>query len=196
MTTATKPVSAAAKTCVLAFDQGTTSSRAILFDHRGVPLATAQQEFPQITRTQAGRSGAGADADGGADDLAIVEHDPEAIWESQLACGRRVLESSGTSPGQVAAIGITNQRETTILWDRVTGLPVAPAIVWQSRVSAAICSRLRDQGIEDEVRRRTGLLLDPYFSATKIMHLFETVDRKSTRLNSSHSSVSRMPSSA
>jgi glycerol kinase len=160
--------SADTATCVLALDQGTTSSRAILFDRRGVPLATAQQEFPQITRTQT--TGA---ADGG--DLAIVEHDPEEIWRSQLACGRRVLESSGLAAEQVAAIGITNQRETTILWERATGRPVAPAIVWQSRVSAAICSRLREQGIENEVRSRTGLLLDPYFSATKIMHLLETM---------------------
>ena len=159
-----------AKTCILALDQGTTSSRAILFDRRGVPLATAQEEFPQITRTQfAGATGAAAE------DVAIVEHDPEDIWRSQLSSARRVLESSGTLPEQVAAIGITNQRETTILWDRVSGRPVAPAIVWQSRVSAAICGRLRAQGIEDDVRRRTGLLLDPYFSATKIMHLQETI---------------------
>jgi len=156
------------KTCVLAFDQGTTSSRAILFDRRGVPLATAQEEFPQIVRMA---DAAGADAG----DLSIVEHDPEAIWTSQLNCGRRVLEASGTSAGQVAAVGITNQRETTILWDRVTGRPVAPAIVWQSRVSAPICTRLRARGIEETVKQRTGLLLDPYFSATKIVHLLETI---------------------
>jgi glycerol kinase len=158
------------KTCILALDQGTTSSRAILFDRRGVPLASAQEEFPQITRTEIARNAAGD-----AEDVAIVEHDPEDIWRSQLLCGRLVLEASGTAPEQVAAIGITNQRETTILWDRATGRPVAPAIVWQSRVSAAICGRLRARGIEDDVRRRTGLLLDPYFSATKIMHLLETV---------------------
>jgi glycerol kinase len=161
-----------AKTCILAVDQGTTSSRAILFDRRGVPLATAQEEFPQLTRTQpAGIQPAGA----ATEDVAIVEHDPEDIWRSQLSCARRVLESSGTSANRVAAIGITNQRETTILWDRMTGRPVAPAIVWQSRVSASICGRLRAEGIEDDVRRRTGLLLDPYFSATKIMHLLETM---------------------
>jgi glycerol kinase len=162
-----------AKTCILALDQGTTSSRAILFDRRGIPLATAQEEFPQITRTQITRTQPAGAAP--AEDVAIVEHDPEAIWRSQLSCARRVLESSGTAAEQVAAIGITNQRETTILWDRTTGQPVAPAIVWQSRVSAAICGRLRAQGIEDDVRRRTGLLLDPYFSATKIMHLLETM---------------------
>ena len=158
------------KTCVLALDQGTTSSRAILFDHRGVPLGVAQEEFPQHVRT--GDAGAAADAGG---DLGIVEHDPEDIWRTQLACGRRVLEQAGVTAEQVAAIGITNQRETTILWDRATGLPVAPAIVWQSRVSAPICQRLKARGLEDDVRRRTGLLLDPYFSATKIMHLLETV---------------------
>lgn len=166
------------KTCILALDQGTTSSRAILFDRRGVPLATAQEEFPQITRSEcllAGSGGTQASADGNGEEVAIVEHDPEAIWRSQLSCARSVLESSGTSPEQVAAIGITNQRETTILWDRVTGRPVAPAIVWQSRVSASICASLRAQGIEDTVRSRTGLLIDPYFSATKIMHLLETL---------------------
>jgi glycerol kinase len=107
--------------------------------------------------------------------VAIVEHDPEDIWRSQLSCARRVLESSGTAAEQVAAIGITNQRETTILWDRTTGQPVAPAIVWQSRVSAAICGRLRAQGIEDDVRRRTGLLLDPYFSGTKLAWLLDHI---------------------
>jgi glycerol kinase len=168
-----------AKTCILALDQGTTSSRAILFDRRGVPLAMAQEEFPQITRTEVTRT-----AVGDTDDVAIVEHDPEDIWRSQLSCARRVLEASGTSPEQVAAIGITNQRETTILWDRTTGQPVAPAIVWQSRVSAAICGRLRGQGIEDDVRRRTGLLLDPYFSATKIMHLLETMPGLRSRCES------------
>jgi glycerol kinase len=159
------------KTCVLALDQGTTSSRAILFDRRGMPLAVAQQEFPQHARAFAA---AGSDGQAAAD-LGIVEHDPEDIWRSQLACGRRVLAESGIGPEQVAAVGITNQRETTILWDRSTGRPVAPAIVWQSRVSAPICARLKARGLEDVVRRRTGLLLDPYFSATKIVHLLETI---------------------
>ena len=138
------------KTCVLALDQGTTSSRAILFDRRGVPLGVAQEEFPQHVRT----GDAGAAADAGCD-LGIVEHDPEDIWRTQLTCGRRVLEQAGMIAEQVAAIGITNQRETTILWDRVTGRPVAPAIVWQSRVSAPICQRLKARGLEDDVRRRT-----------------------------------------
>ncbi len=151
---------------VLALDQGTTSSRAILFDRAGTPRAVAQEEFPQHARSVAGPDGA---------DLAIVEHDAEDIWRTQLACARRVLESAGATARDVAAVGITNQRETTILWERATGRPVAPAIVWQSRVSTPICARLKARGIEPEVRRRTGLLLDPYFSATKIVHLLETV---------------------
>ena len=154
------------KRCVLALDQGTTSSRAILFDRHGAIVAVAQEEFPQHARTVLGPDGT---------ELGVVEHDPEDIWRSQLACARAVLQKAEIDARQVAAVGITNQRETTILWDRATGAPVAPAIVWQSRVSAPICARLRAAGLEDEVRRRTGLLLDPYFSATKIMHLLETV---------------------
>ncbi len=151
---------------VLALDQGTTSSRAILFDRRGTPVAVAQEEFPQHARTEAGPDGA---------DLGIVEHDPEDIWRTQVSCGRRAVAEAGGVLDRVAAVGITNQRETTILWDRATGQPVAPAIVWQSRVSAPICGRLKAAGLEPDVRRRTGLLLDPYFSATKIVHLLETV---------------------
>ncbi len=151
--------------CVLALDQGTTSSRAILFDRRGGLLAVAQEEFPQHTRFLAG-------ADGG--DLGIVEHDPEDIWRTQLSCARRALAAAGITAAAVDSIGITNQRETTILWERATGRPVAPAIVWQSRVSAPICARLKAAGHEPELRARTGLVLDPYFSATKIVHLLET----------------------
>lgn len=154
--------------CVLALDQGTTSSRAILFDAAGRPLAVAQETFPQHTRPLAD-AGAGGDLD-----QAIVEHDPEDLWRTQLGCATRCLAEAGVRPEEVAAVGITNQRETTILWDRATGQPVAPAVVWQSRVSAAICERLKAAGLEPEVRRQTGLLLDPYFSATKVMHLFET----------------------
>ncbi len=148
---------------ILALDQGTTSSRAVVFDRDGLPVATAQEEFPQHLR-----AGGGAEVD-----LAIVEHDPEDLWRTTLGCAREALARAGGTG--VAAIGITNQRETTILWERSTGRPVAPAIVWQSRVSAPICQRLRDAGLEPEIRRRTGLLLDPYFSATKIVHLLETV---------------------
>jgi glycerol kinase len=151
---------------VLALDQGTTSSRAVVFDRDGLPVATAQEEFPQHLR-------GGGQGDGAEVDLAIVEHDPEDLWRTTLGCGREALARSGE--GGVAAIGITNQRETTILWDRATGRPLAPAIVWQSRVSAPICQRLRAAGLEGEIRARTGLLLDPYFSATKIVHLLETI---------------------
>ena len=141
---------------VLALDQGTTSSRAILFDRSGRIVTASQQEFPQILP----RPGE-------------VEHDPEAIWDSQLSVARRTLELARIGPQQVAAIGVTNQRETTILWERASGRPIHHAIVWQSRVSAGICQRLRDAGCEPVIRQKTGLLLDPYFSGTKIRHLLD-----------------------
>lgn len=153
------------KRYVLALDQGTTSSRAILFDDRGVPVAVVQEEFPQHTRP-----GAGGDPD-----RAIVEHDPEDIWNSQIGCARRAIAKANVDVGQVAAVGIANQRETTILWERSTGRAVAPAIVWQSRVSEPICAALKARGAEPAVRAATGLLLDPYFSATKIVHLLDNV---------------------
>lgn len=143
---------------ILALDQGTTSSRAILFAHDGQPVATAQQELPQILP----RPG-------------VVEHDPEALWSTQLAVAREAIARAGVGADDVAAIGIANQRETTILWDRKTGRPVHPAIVWQSRVSAPICDRLKREGMEPTFRRKTGLLLDPYFSATKIDYLLDTI---------------------
>src|SRR5262249_33978333 len=105
----------------------------------------------------------------------LVEHDPEAIWSSQLATARDVLAKAGAAPADVAAIGITNQRETTVLWDRQTGRPVANAIVWQSRVSAPICERLKADGHEETFRRKTGLVVDAYFSGTKIKHLLDTI---------------------
>jgi len=141
---------------ILAIDQGTTSSRAVLFDHAGRSVATSQQEFPQYTPKPG-----------------HVEHDAEEIWRSQQQVIRQVLQRSGQTPDQVHAVGVTNQRETTILWDRRTGQPVAPAIVWQSRVTAPLCARHRADGVEDVVRQRTGLLLDPYFSATKIEFLLD-----------------------
>lgn len=143
---------------VLALDQGTTSSRAILFGRDGRPIAQAQQEFPQIYPSPG-----------------HVEHDPEAIWESQLATARQALARAGTSASELAALGVTNQRETTILWERDSGRPVANAIVWQSRITEPICRRLRDDGCEPLVREKTGLVLDPYFSATKIRHLLDTL---------------------
>ncbi|PYQ49190.1 MAG: glycerol kinase [Acidobacteria bacterium] len=143
---------------VLALDQGTTSSRAILFGRDGRAVATAQRDFPQIF------PGPG-----------FVEHDPEAIWSSQMATAREALQQAGASARDVAAIGITNQRETTILWDRQTGKPVANAIVWQSRVSAPICERLKADGHEETFRSCTGLVVDAYFSGTKIKHLLDSI---------------------
>ena len=142
---------------VLALDQGTTSSRAILFDTSGRIHTAAATEFPQLYP----RPGE-------------VEHDPEAIWGSQLAVARQVMEDAGVTAAEVAAIGITNQRETTLVWDRSTGKPVGNAIVWQSRVTAGYCEDLKAAGHERLVRERTGLSIDPYFSATKIRHILDT----------------------
>ncbi len=142
---------------VLALDQGTSSSRAILFDHEGAPVASAQQPFRQLY-PQPG----------------WVEHDPEEIWESQLETARRVLLEAKVAPRNVAAIGITNQRETTILWDR-DGRPIANALVWQDRRTAPLCEELRERGLEPLFRQRTGLLLDPYFSGTKLRWLLDTI---------------------
>jgi glycerol kinase len=143
---------------ILALDQGTTSSRAILFGHDGQPAATAQQEFRQIF-PQPG----------------WVEHDPLEIWSTQLACARQALAQIGATAHDVAAIGIANQRETTVLWERATGRPVANAIVWQDRRTAPACERLRAAGAEPMVRYKTGLLLDPYFSGTKLAWLLDEV---------------------
>ena len=143
---------------ILALDQGTTSSRAIVFDRDGRVRAAAQQEFPQIFPAPG-----------------HVEHDPEAIWSSQLATARDALARARLTAREIAAVGVTNQRETTVIWDRTTGAPVANAIVWQSRVTTPICERLTADGLEPLVRERTGLRLDPYFSATKIRHLLDTV---------------------
>ncbi len=148
----------AADRYILALDQGTTSSRAIVFDRAGLVVAQAQQEFPQILPAPG-----------------FVEHDPEAIWNSQLQAARDAIKKAQVEPTQIAAIGVTNQRETTILWDRATGRAVANAIVWQSRVSAPICDRLKADGLEPLFRERTGLVVDAYFSGTKIKHLLDTV---------------------
>jgi glycerol kinase len=142
---------------VLALDQGTTSSRSILFDHDGSVVATAQREFTQHFP----RSG-------------WVEHDAEEIWATQAATIAEVLARARASAADVAAVGITNQRETTVLWDRATGRPVAPAIVWQDRRTADVCARLKADGHEPEISRRTGLLLDPYFSGTKLAWLLDS----------------------
>jgi len=143
---------------VLAIDQGTTSSRTILFGRNGRPVSTAQQEFPQIYPSPG-----------------HVEHDPEAIWSSQLATVRSAIDQAKINVTDIAAIGVTNQRETTILWDRQTGRPIANAIVWQSRITAPRCEELKRDGVEPVIRQKTGLVLDAYFSGTKIAHLLETI---------------------
>ncbi len=143
---------------ILALDQGTTSSRAIIFDETGMPRQVAQQEFPQIFPAPG-----------------LVEHDPEAIWSSQLATAQQALRESGISGSEIAAIGITNQRETTLVWERATGRPIHNAIVWQSRLTEPICAELRARGLEGTVREKTGLLIDPYFSGTKLKWLLDTI---------------------
>jgi glycerol kinase len=144
---------------VMALDQGTTSSRAILFERDGSIAAVDQYEFPQHFPKPG-----------------WVEHDPLEIWESQLRAARGVLAKARAQASEVAAIGITNQRETAVVWDRATGEPIHPAIVWQSRQTAAICDELRSRGLEDEVRKRSGLLIDAYFSATKVRFILDVVD--------------------
>jgi len=143
---------------ILALDQGTTSSRAIIFDREGQIVQVAQREFMQIFP----RAG-------------WVEHDPEAIWTSQLECARTALERSRIEAGRIAAIGITNQRETTIVWERRTGLPIHNAIVWQCRRTASICDRLKKDGFERVIRRKTGLVADAYFSGTKVAWTLDNV---------------------
>ncbi|MDH4580623.1 glycerol kinase GlpK [Pseudomonas sp. BN415] len=143
---------------LLAIDQGTTSSRAIVFSAQGLPVARAQQEFKQYFPK-----------DG------WVEHDGEEIWLTTLKVCREAIEQSGLNSAEIAAIGITNQRETTLVWDAVTGTPIHPAIVWQDRRTADYCATLKAAGHEADVARRTGLLIDPYFSATKLRWVLENV---------------------
>jgi glycerol kinase len=143
---------------ILALDQGTTSSRAILFDESGAIAAVAQHEFEQFY-PQPG----------------WVEHDPMEILSSQLSCAVEALGKAGARPRDVAAIGITNQRETVIVWDRATGKPIHPAIVWQDRRTAPQCAALEENGVGDDVSNSTGLVLDPYFSATKVAWILDYV---------------------
>jgi len=142
----------------MALDQGTTSSRAILFDRAGRPVASAQEEFPQIFP----RPG-------------WVEHDPEDIWRTQVAVARQAMEKAGATADDVAAIGITNQRETTVVWDRRTGEPVYNAIVWQCRRTADRCEELKASGFAETIRARTGLVADAYFSGTKVAWILDNV---------------------
>ena len=143
---------------VLALDQGTTSSRAILFGHDGSIVGVAQHEFSQIYP-----------------DTGWVEHDPFEILTSQLSSAIEVLGRAGVRASDVAALGIANQRETTMVWDRESGKPVYNAIVWQDRRGAELCGRLEDNGAEDMIRQKTGLLIDSYFSATKIAWILDNV---------------------
>src|SRR5690625_1435573 len=143
---------------ILSLDQGTTSTRAILFNQEGNIVAIAQREFEQHFPKPG-----------------WVEHDPNEIWTSVLACMAEVLRKADVEPSEVAGIGITNQRETTVVWDKHTGRPIHRAIVWQSRQSESICQQLRDKGYEQLFRDKTGLLIDPYFSGTKVKWLLDNI---------------------
>src|SRR5450432_383070 len=149
---------------VLSLDQGTTSSREILFNHEGQIVETASHEFLQIYPSSG-----------------WVEHDPFEILTSQLSSAVEVMGKTGVRPRDVAALGITNQRETTIVWDRETGKPIYNAIVWQDRRTAEFCNQLQKDGNEEEIRRKTGLRIDPYFSGTKITWILDHVDGARTR---------------
>jgi len=144
---------------ILALDQGTTSSRAIVFNKVGEAIATAQKEFEQIFP-----------------EPGLVEHRPDEIWSTQMAVATEVLGRANVRPRDIAALGITNQRETVVVWDRNTGEPIHNAIVWQDRRTAAYCDGLKRRGLEETVREKTGLLLDPYFSASKVAWLLENID--------------------
>ena len=142
---------------VLVIDQGTTSTRAIVFDADAAPVASAQEEFPQIFP----RPG-------------WVEHDPDALWATTLSTAREALRRARLEPEHLAGVGIANQRETTLVWERATGKPIGNAIVWQDRRTADVCASLKASGCEPEVMATTGLVLDPYFSATKIAWLIDS----------------------
>ena len=154
------------KRFILALDQGTTSSRAILFDEDGIIQGVSQREFTQIF-PQPG----------------WVEHDPIEIWESQLAVAEEVIKTHSISAEQIAAIGITNQRETTVVWDKNTGMPIYNAIVWQDRRTASICERLKNEGLTEYISYETGLVIDAYFSGTKINWILDNVDGARVKAN-------------
>lgn len=151
---------------ILSIDQGTTSSRAILFNKNGESIATGQREFHQYFPHPG-----------------WVEHDANEIWTTVLACISEVLSKAEIDAEQVASIGITNQRETTVVWDKTTGRPIYKAIVWQSRQTSDICKDLRDKGYNDLFREKTGLLLDPYFSGTKVKWILDNVDGAREKAN-------------
>jgi glycerol kinase len=149
---------------ILSLDQGTTSSRAIIFDQQGNIISIAQREFTQIYP-----------------EPGWVEHNPLEIWSSQLTVATEAILNAQTTPANLAAIGITNQRETTVVWDRETGAPVYNAIVWQDRRTAAYCNSLKDQGLDKTIQEKTGLIIDAYFSATKIKWILDNVDNARQR---------------
>lgn len=146
------------KKYIMALDQGTTSSRAILFDKQGEIVKAAQKEFTQIYPKPS-----------------WVEHDPMEIWGSQSGVMREVIETTGISPEEIASIGITNQRETTIVWNKFTGKPIYNAIVWQCRRTSEICDDLKNRNLEGMIKEKTGLLIDAYFSATKVKWILDNV---------------------
>jgi len=146
------------KKFILALDQGTTSSRAIIFDHNGQPVASAQKEFKQFYPKPG-----------------WVEHDPDEIWSTQAGVAQEAITKAGLESSEIAAIGITNQRETTIVWNRKTGRPVHNAIVWQDRRTSGYCDQLKSDGLSREILEKTGLIIDAYFSATKIKWILDNV---------------------
>jgi glycerol kinase len=150
--------------CILALDQGTTSSRAILFDQEGLIIATAQKEFTQIFPSPG-----------------WVEHDPMEIWSTQIGVASEVISKHGIDKFDIAAIGITNQRETTVIWNKTTGMPIYNAIVWQDRRTADFCDQLKQEGKQAFIQEKTGLIIDAYFSASKIKWILDHVDGARTK---------------
>lgn len=146
------------KKYILALDQGTTSSRAIVFDHNGLPVSADQKEFTQYFPKPG-----------------CVEHDPSEIWSSQVAVARKALKKAGLTSRDIAAIGITNQRETALVWNRKTGRPVYNAIVWQDRRTSGLCDKLKKEGYSRKIQKKTGLIIDAYFSATKVKWILDNV---------------------
>ncbi|NRB63805.1 MAG: glycerol kinase GlpK [Saprospiraceae bacterium] len=147
------------QTYILALDQGTTSSRAILFDQNGQIKAIEQQEFPQIFPKPG-----------------WVEHDPHDIWNTQITVAQKMMKTQNIEPKQIKGIGITNQRETTLIWDKRTGVPIYNAVVWQDRRTASLCTELKEKGHEDYIRKTTGLVIDAYFSGTKVKWILDHVE--------------------
>ena len=146
------------KKYILALDQGTTSSRAIVFNNSGLPVATAQKEFTQYFP-----------------EPGWVEHNAEEIWSTQAGVAIEAMTKAGIESSDIAAIGITNQRETTVVWNRKTGKPVHNAIVWQDRRTSDYCDQLKEEGLDKVIVKKTGLIVDAYFSATKVRWILENV---------------------